>query len=109
MKKLFIMAAVAVTYYFAHRLDYVLEVNDINLTDTAYYLKQCGLRLVCATEKTDAVVYSADLTGPLALVMSRPATLPWSASTTLDTGWSVRSSLFTDDTAPVKSRRFIVP
>ena len=31
-----ILAAVAVTYYFAHRLNYVLEVNDINLTDTAY-------------------------------------------------------------------------
>ena len=43
--------------------------KSANLTDTAYYLKQCGLRLVCATEKTDAVVYSADLTGPLALVM----------------------------------------
>jgi len=43
--------------------------KSANLTDTAYYLKQCGLRLVCATEKTDAMVYSADLTGPLALVM----------------------------------------
>lgn len=43
--------------------------KSANLTDTAYYLKQSGLRLVCATEKTEAVVYSADLTGPLALVM----------------------------------------
>lgn len=30
------LAAVAVTFYFAHRLDHVLEVNDINLTETAY-------------------------------------------------------------------------
>ena len=43
--------------------------KSANLTDTAYYLKQSGLRLVCATEKTEEVVYSADLTGPLALVM----------------------------------------
>jgi diguanylate cyclase (GGDEF)-like protein len=31
-----IVAAVAVTFYFAHRLEHVLEVNDIDLTDTAY-------------------------------------------------------------------------
>lgn len=43
--------------------------KSVHLTDTAYYLKQSGLRIVCATEKTEELVYSADLTGPVALVM----------------------------------------
>lgn len=40
-----------------------------NLTDTAYYLQQCGLKIVCATEKTAETVYSADMSVPLAVVM----------------------------------------
>lgn len=40
-----------------------------NLTDTAYYLQQCGLKVVCATEKTAETIYSADMSVPLAVVM----------------------------------------
>lgn len=40
-----------------------------NLTDTAYYLQQCGLKIICATEKTADTVYSADMSVPLAVVM----------------------------------------
>ena len=31
-----LMSALAVTFYFVHRIGYVLEVNDITLTDTGY-------------------------------------------------------------------------
>ena len=43
--------------------------KSLNLTDTVYYLRQSGLKIVCATEKTDQTVFSADLTGPLAVIM----------------------------------------
>lgn len=43
--------------------------KSLNLTDTVYYLQQSGLKIVCATEKTDQTVFSADLTGPLAVIM----------------------------------------
>lgn len=41
----------------------------VHLTDAAYYLQQSGFRVVCASEKTDRIVFSSCLTGPLALVM----------------------------------------
>ena len=43
--------------------------KSLHLTDTVYYLQQSGLKIVCATEKTEKVIYTADLRGPLAIVM----------------------------------------
>ena len=40
-----------------------------NLRYAAYYLKQNGFRLVAATEKVDRLIYDADMTGPVAIVM----------------------------------------
>lgn len=40
-----------------------------NLRYAAYYLKQSGFRIVAATEKVDKLIYDADLTGPIAIVM----------------------------------------
>ena len=40
-----------------------------SVIDTAYYLQQCGLRIICATEKTQNTVYETDMTGPIAIVM----------------------------------------
>lgn len=40
-----------------------------NLRLAAYYLKQSGFRIVAATEKVDALIYDAHLTGPLAIVV----------------------------------------
>lgn len=40
-----------------------------NLRVAAYYLKQSGFKIVAATEKVDSLMYDADLTGPLAIVM----------------------------------------
>ncbi len=48
------------------RLDYCRVPN---LKFAAYYLKQSGFRIVSATEKTDCLMYDADLTGPVAIVM----------------------------------------
>lgn len=45
-----------------------------NLRVAAYYLQQSGFRIVAATEKVDKLMYDADLTGPLAIVMGSEGT-----------------------------------
>lgn len=40
-----------------------------NLRYAAYFLKQNGFKLIGATEKVDTVLYDADMTGPVAIVM----------------------------------------
>lgn len=40
-----------------------------NLKYAAYYLQQSGFRLVAATEKSDRMMYEADMTGPVAIIM----------------------------------------
>lgn len=40
-----------------------------NLRYAAYYLKQCGFRLIAATEKTDRLIYDVPFDGPIAIVM----------------------------------------
>lgn len=40
-----------------------------NLKYAAYYLQQSGFRLIAATEKTDRMMYEADMTGPIAIIM----------------------------------------
>lgn len=43
--------------------------RERNLTDTLRYLKECGFRLIAATEKGDYDYTKADYTGPLCIVM----------------------------------------
>ena len=43
--------------------------RERNLTETLRYLKNCGFRLVAATEKGDYDYSKADYTGPLCLIM----------------------------------------
>lgn len=43
--------------------------REENLKDTLEYLQESGVRIVACTEKTDTLVYSADLTGPCAIIM----------------------------------------
>lgn len=45
----------------------LIKVDHIK--DAIYYMQASGIKVVAATEKTDSLVYSADLTQPLALVM----------------------------------------
>jgi 23S rRNA (guanosine2251-2'-O)-methyltransferase len=40
-----------------------------NLTNAVKYLKECGLKLVAATEKAKDPYYKADMKGPIAIVM----------------------------------------
>ena len=40
-----------------------------NLKLAAYYLKQSGFRILAVTEKSDRLIYEADMTGPCAFVM----------------------------------------
>ncbi len=40
-----------------------------NLKMAAYYLLQNGFNLVAATEKTDSMMYDADMTGPTAIIV----------------------------------------
>ena len=54
-------------------------------------------------------MFTPEPASPLDLVMSRPATCPCIASMTLLVGMRTMSSAFTDETAPVRSRFFIVP
>lgn len=45
----------------------VCKVNDLN--STIHYLRESGVQIACSTEKTDQLVYNADFTVPLAIVM----------------------------------------
>ena len=40
-----------------------------NLRVAAYYLQQSGFKLIAATEKTEDLLYDADMTGPCAIIM----------------------------------------
>ena len=43
--------------------------REQNLTNTLHYLKECGFRLIAATEKGDYDYTKADYTGPLCIIM----------------------------------------
>ncbi|WP_029037121.1 23S rRNA (guanosine(2251)-2'-O)-methyltransferase RlmB [Salinimicrobium xinjiangense] len=45
----------------------LIKVDHIK--DAIYYMQASGIKVVAATEKTDALLYSTDLTQPLALIM----------------------------------------
>lgn len=45
-----------------------------SLKACAEYLKECGLKIVSCTEKTETEVFGSDLTGPLAIVMGSEET-----------------------------------
>lgn len=40
-----------------------------NLRYAAFFLKQSGFRLIAATEKVDRLMYEADMTGPVAIIL----------------------------------------
>lgn len=48
------------------RLD-TCKVSNLRLA--AYYLKQSGFKLIAATEKVDKLIYEADFSGPVAIIM----------------------------------------
>lgn len=45
----------------------LIKVDHIK--DAIYYMQSSGVKVVAATEKTDSLLYSTDLTQPLALIM----------------------------------------
>jgi 23S rRNA (guanosine2251-2'-O)-methyltransferase len=53
----------------AGALNYLPVCREFNLKDTLRYLKEAGLQLVACTEKTDKMLYEADMTGPTAIVL----------------------------------------
>ena len=48
-------------------MDEVCKEN--NLKTSLNYLKECGIRLVACTEKTDATIYETNLKEPVALIL----------------------------------------
>ncbi len=40
-----------------------------NAEQTLNYIKHSGIELVCATEKSDTLIYKVDMTGPICLIM----------------------------------------
>jgi len=53
----------------AGALNHVKICRSKNLYKTIQYLKNCGLKIIAATEKTDDEIYDADFTGPLAVIL----------------------------------------
>ncbi len=53
----------------AGALNHIPVCRENNLKDTLDYLKNYGLKVVGCTEKTEQLSYSADLTGPIAVIM----------------------------------------
>jgi 23S rRNA (guanosine2251-2'-O)-methyltransferase len=53
----------------AGALNHLPVCREFNLKDTLRYLKEAGLQLVACTEKTDKMLYEADMTGPTAIVL----------------------------------------
>ena len=53
----------------AGALNHIPVCREHNLKNTIEFLKNSGLKVVGCTEKTENISYSADLTGPIAIVM----------------------------------------
>jgi len=53
----------------AGALNNIKICKESNLTKTLQFLQSSGLKVVCATEKADKIVYDNELTSPLVLVM----------------------------------------
>lgn len=53
----------------AGALNYIPVCREENLKNTIQYLKSSGLSVVACTEKADKDLFSADLSGPVALIM----------------------------------------
>lgn len=43
--------------------------REDNLKDTIHYLKDCGIKVIGCTEKTDKLMYEVDMRGPLCIIM----------------------------------------
>ncbi len=53
----------------AGALHHLPVCREDNLKTTIDYLKECGVRVVACSEKTEKLAAAADLTGPLAVIM----------------------------------------
>ena len=53
----------------AGALSHIPVCREMNLKDTINFLKNSGLKVVGCTEKTDDLLYNADLKGPACLIM----------------------------------------
>ncbi len=53
----------------AGALNHIKVCKEKNLTKTVEFLQQSGLKIVCATEKSNALLYDEDLSVPLVLVL----------------------------------------
>lgn len=53
----------------AGALHHLPVCREDNLKVTIDYLKECGIRVVACSEKTDKLAAKADLTGPIAIIM----------------------------------------
>lgn len=43
--------------------------REDNLKETIHYLKDCGIKIIGCTEKTDKLMYEVDMRGPLCIIM----------------------------------------
>jgi len=53
----------------AGALNYIPIIREENLKNTLTYLKDSGFQLVACSEKADKMIYQADFTPPLAIIM----------------------------------------
>jgi len=53
----------------AGALNHIAVIRSMNLKDTIKELQQNGIKVVACTEKAEDMVFTADLTGPIALLM----------------------------------------
>lgn len=53
----------------AGALHHIPVCREDNLKDTIGFLKDSGIRVVACSEKTNGIVWSVELTGPLAIIM----------------------------------------
>ncbi|UXP33207.1 23S rRNA (guanosine(2251)-2'-O)-methyltransferase RlmB [Reichenbachiella agarivorans] len=53
----------------AGALNYVSIAKEHNLSESIKYLKDSGFQIIACTEKTDEVIYGADLTIPTAIIL----------------------------------------
>jgi 23S rRNA (guanosine2251-2'-O)-methyltransferase len=53
----------------AGALNHITVCRTDNLKASIIFLKNCGLKIIAATEKANSIFYNADLSGPAALLL----------------------------------------
>src|SRR5690606_14663427 len=53
----------------AGALSHIPICREMNLKDTITFLKESGLKIVGCTEKTETLLYDAELSGPTCIIM----------------------------------------